>query len=559
MTSQPPLKTNPAPLSAPQLLRFCWRSLTSMRTALLLLMLLAVAAVPGSLFPQVNVDPARVAQYIAVHQGMAPWLQRLQVFHVYSSVWFSAVYLLLFISLIGCVLPRVRVHWAASRSDPPRTPRNLSRLPEHREFLAAGGPHETWVALNAHLRRQRFRVTPGGALTGSSRQPNPVVGGTSEWTLAAERGHHRETGNLVFHLALVGLLLAVAAGSLYSYSGQKLLVEGQSFAGTAPGFDSFTSGAWADIGDVPPFALTLQRMDVAFEAQQPSQMGQPRRFAAEVSLAADAGSSAQERRVEVNRPAQAGGAQISLSGNGYAPVIELRDGSGQLVQDGPVPFLPQTSNYDSTGVIKVPDAVSATGTPEQLGLQGVFLPTATLNASGQPVSGFPDLSNPVLVMSVYTGDLGLDSGVPQSVYELDNTRMRQVNDAQGHPYVLQLRPGETAALPDGLGSVTMTAVKRFASLDVRSTPGQRPALLFALVAAAGLTTSLFVPRRRLWVRITSSSANGEQCRVEVAGLSRGSDGGLASDVDRLCAAVPSLGQLAEPSLLGPARSSQAPR
>ena len=82
-------------------LRWFWRQLTSMRTALLLLLLLAIAAVPGSLVPQRSSDPNGVSQYFRDHPDTAPWLDKLQAFDVYSSAWFSAIYLLLFISLIG--------------------------------------------------------------------------------------------------------------------------------------------------------------------------------------------------------------------------------------------------------------------------------------------------------------------------------------------------------------------------------------------------------------------------------------------------------------------------
>ena len=44
--------------------RAFWRWLTSMRTALILLLLLAIAAVPGSLLPQKGVDINRVQQYL---------------------------------------------------------------------------------------------------------------------------------------------------------------------------------------------------------------------------------------------------------------------------------------------------------------------------------------------------------------------------------------------------------------------------------------------------------------------------------------------------------------
>ena len=106
-------------------LRWGWRSLTSMRTALLLLLLLAVAAVPGSVFPQRETDPARVQQYLDSHPAAGVWLDRLGFFNVYRSPWFAAVYLLLFISLIGCVVPRGIEHARALRSLPPRAPSRL--------------------------------------------------------------------------------------------------------------------------------------------------------------------------------------------------------------------------------------------------------------------------------------------------------------------------------------------------------------------------------------------------------------------------------------------------
>jgi cytochrome c biogenesis protein len=108
-------------------LRFFWRQLTSMKTALFLLMLLAVAAIPGSLVPQRTSDPNGVVQYRADHPDLFPVLDKLGVFDTYSSPWFSAVYLLLFISLIGCIIPRTKHHFEALRARPPRTPARLSR------------------------------------------------------------------------------------------------------------------------------------------------------------------------------------------------------------------------------------------------------------------------------------------------------------------------------------------------------------------------------------------------------------------------------------------------
>ncbi|NAZ75462.1 cytochrome c biogenesis protein ResB [Kineococcus sp. T13] len=528
-----------APLAPLEFARYCWRQLTSMRTALFLLMLLAVAAVPGSTFPQQNNDPAGVAQWVVDHPTAGPWVERLQGFHVYSSVWFSAIYLLLFISLVGCVLPRAGVHLKALRSRPPRTPARLERLPEHREAELAAAPGQVLEAARAVLAGRRFRTQ------------------ARDGSVAAEKGHHRESGNLLFHLSLVGLLVAVASSSLFSYSGQRLVTVGGTMVGTT--FDSFSGGVGTDQSDVPPFTLSLDAMDVSFEAQQTTQIGEPRSFAADVTLTDEPGAAPRRETIRVNHPAKVGHTQVSLSGNGYAPVIVVRDGAGNVVQDGPTPFLPQTANYDSTGVVKVPDALDAGGAPVQLALQGVFLPSATTDASGAPVSGFPDLANPVLVMQVWTGDLGLDDGVAQNVYTLETEGMRQVLDDQGRPVPLQLAPGQTVQLPDGLGSVTFERVERFASFDVRSTPGQSAALVFALLATAGLVMSLFLPRRRVWVKALPGAAGGS--RVQVAGLARGNDAGLADEVDgvlaRLRAAVGEPQRAPEPGP-GPGESPPPP-
>src|SRR5690625_5742972 len=80
-------------------LRWMWRQLTSMRVALMLLLALAVAALPGSILPQRPQDPPAVARYLEENPVWGQVLDRLGFFDVFSSVWFSAIYILLFISL----------------------------------------------------------------------------------------------------------------------------------------------------------------------------------------------------------------------------------------------------------------------------------------------------------------------------------------------------------------------------------------------------------------------------------------------------------------------------
>ncbi len=481
--------------------------------------MLAVAAVPGSVLPQNRVDPGRVEAYLADHAKLGPVLQRLGMFDVYASPWFSAVYLLLFVSLVGCVVPRARQHVKALWARPPRTPRRLERLPEHAVRVVAAEPGEALDAVRAALRRRRYRTAD---------HDGPVAR-----SVAAERGYLAETGNLVFHLALLLLLVAVAVGSLYGYSGSAIVVEGEQFADTLPRYDSFSAGSRVDTGDLPPFWFRLDSMKVSFEqgADMGSQFGAPRAFAANLTVRNSPPAPEHAQVVAVNQPLDVNGTRVFLSGNGYAPVITVRDGTGTVVKSGPVVFLPRDGNYTSLGVVKVADAK-----PRQIGLRGFFLPTAVFDPTMGPISVFPDAKDPRLVLTAYVSrpgedGLGLNSGAAQSVYVLDTTRMTQLTDAKGEPLRLELAPGESATLPGGAGSVTFDGYKRYASFDIRYDPSKVWALLAALLALAGLTTSLFVRRRRVWVRVTV--LDGGRSRVETAGLARGEDGGLGAELAAL--------------------------
>jgi cytochrome c biogenesis protein len=488
--------------------RWVWRQLTSMRTALLLLLLLAVAAVPGSMFPQRRIDTGRVQAYLAAHTTAGPWLDRLGFFDVYSSPWFSAIYLLLFVSLIGCVLPRSRQHLRTIRAAPPRTPRRLSRMPEHTVRTAGGSPAEAVQAAKGSLRRRRYRVAEydGGA------------------SLAAERGYLAETGNLVFHLALLGVLISVGTGAFVGYSGQVLLVEGDTFANVLPAYNSFSSGSRVDTGELPPFSFTLDSLQVAFETSPTGQLGAPRQFDATVSVRVTPDAPVHTQLVQVNHPLEVSGAKAYLVGNGYAPVITVRDGTGQVAFRGPVPGLVTDGNYTSTVVIKAPDA-----RPRQLAFQGFFLPTALLQPGQGYVSIFPGLGQPRLLLNAFASVPGQDDlGVQSSVYVLDATRMTQLTGTDSQPFRMLLAPGSSATLPGGAGSITLEGVKRYAAFDIRSDPTTGWVLGSALFALVGVTTSLFVRRRRVWVRVSQDDEG--RTVVEVAGLARGEDAGLGDEV-----------------------------
>jgi cytochrome c biogenesis protein len=486
-----------------ELLRWSWRQLTSMRTALVLLFLLTLAALPGSLVPQRGVDPLRAAQFAEENPGLSEWYERFSLFEVYSAPWFAAIYLLLFLSLVGCVLPRSRQHLDAVRARPPAAPRHLSRLPVSLSWHTTASPAEVLDAAGRELRSDRYRVDDVDDVDDGD-------GGTGH--IAAERGHWRETGNLVFHLSLLLLLVAVALGSLFGFKASVLVVEGRAFSNTVTAYDTFTGGAAFDDDSLAPFTVALDDLTVRYQTDG-DQRGAPRDFRGDVTYTSTPDGPRRRGVLRVNHPLRIDGTKIFLLGNGYAPEFTVRDSTGTVVFSGPVPFLPRDGNMASTGVVKVFNS-----SPEQLGFDGLFLPTAVLDPSAGPLSVYPDTTLPRAVLTAFVGDLGVDDGTPQSVYSLDRSGLRQVRGETGDLLAQSLAPGTTMQLPDGAGSITFDGVRRWASLQVARNPGTGPALAAAVLALAGLMLSLFVRRRRVWVRATAEDDG--RTLVEVAGLVR---------------------------------------
>ncbi|WP_104044975.1 cytochrome c biogenesis protein ResB [Arthrobacter sp. ZGTC412] len=495
------------------MLRWAWTQLTSMRTALFLLLLLAVAAVPGSLFPQRPANPSVVTQYIKDNPDYGKLLDTLQLYDVYSSAWFSAIYLLLFISLIGCVVPRAIAHYKAMRSQPPRTPKRLSRLPEYGTLVIpsdAGIPASDAISSAAGVLKERgYRVEVRDS-------------GGERPSLGAERGFAKEVGNLVFHTSLIGVLVSVAIGGLFGYSGQRILVEGDTFVNTLVGYDQFTPGTNFQSGQLQPYSVQLDKFDITFDRESEGKVGQPIDFSAAVTTKENPDAPAQKEILKVNDPVTLGGTSIYLTGNGYAPVVTIRDGEGNIAMQGPVVAKLQGDNYYSSVVIKVPDAK-----PEQLGFAGFFLPTAFVSNEGISFSGDPELFNPQLTLNSYYGDLGLDDGSPQNVFELDVQDLTPLNARNLDAGGITLAPGSSYTLPDGKGTISFDGVKRYIGVDIHHNPGQLYALIFALLAVAGLILSLYVNRRRVWVR-TGTHADG-RTMVEYGLLARGEDHRLAAE------------------------------
>jgi cytochrome c biogenesis protein len=507
LSTQPEPPGRPAGRGPVAVARSFWRRLTSMRTALLLLSLLALAAIPGTVIPQRGLDPVKVNAYLAAHPHLGRLMDKLSLFDVFAAPWFAAIYLLLFVSLVGCLVPRIRLHAKALVRRPPNAPRNLLRMSASTTWETAESPEAVAARVREQLRRRRWRADvraePGGAMT-----------------VAAEKGYLRETANLVFHVALVVLLVGIALSGLYGYKGTALVTKGGSFANAREAYDVFQPSRLFSDSQLSPFSFTLNRFSASYDPTN----GEPTSFDAAISYRSSPSATPAPYDIRVNHPLDVGGAKVFLVGHGYALNLKVTNSAGHVVSSGDVPFLPDNGQFASHGVVKLPHLGAGNG---QLGLTGFFYPTAALTPNGQLVSSFPAAGNPVLLLAGWKGDLGFGTGIPQSDYSLDVSKLTLIGKHQ-------LRPGDSWRLADG-ATVTFEGVDQWATFQVAHEPGKTTLLVAAILIIAGILGSLRVRRRRFWIRAVPAAAGDGAAStvVHAAGLARSDVGGFVDELDEL--------------------------
>ena len=519
----------PGPPGGPRTLvswaRNTWRGLVSMRTALVLLFLLALAALPGALLPQRSLNPAKITEYRGQHPWLGPLLDRLGFFDVFASPWFAAIYLLLFVSLIGCLTPRTLEYARACRARPVVTPRNLFRLPHHASALVDGPPQEALRRVRGRLRGWRVREEPDGA------------GG---YAVSAEKGYLREAGNLVFHLALVGLLIGFAVGKLFGYQGQVIvLTGGNQFCNSGIlGYDSFTAGNLVDGTSLNPFCVKVDTFNARYLPD-----GQPEHFDAAIGyqagadLVAGADGPWRPYPLKVNSPLRVAGDRVYLLGHGYAPTftVTFPDGTARTQTIQWKPADPSTmlsegaTKFDRPGL---PD--EADRRQNQIAVTGLLAPTSS---GGKVITSvYPALLHPEVAVDVVRGDLGLDDGRGQSIFEVSQAQLQSGALKRVARQNLQL--GEQIRLDDGT-TVRFDSVTQWVDLQISHDPAEDFVLVFAVLILLGLGTSLSIKRRRFWAKIRPADRAEEQGRtvMEIGGLARTDQAGYGEEFARLRTAL----------------------
>lgn len=462
-----------------------WRSLRSMRTALVLLLLVGLGAVAGSLVPQVGVADARIAAMFRDHPLRARIYDQLGLFDVYGSWWFTILYGLLLVSLVACILPRTRA-LARNLVSKPTPARDLASMRHYAELTLPIPPDRAIEHARGVLRRKRFRVWwPEGALS-----------------LAADKGLAREAGSLVFHWALLLLLLGVVWGKGTGFSGQAVIVEGETWTETHASYDG-------QIREGRFFGEDHSGVRVRVEDFQATyrMTGQPRDFVTRATLLDERGGVLERVEIRVNHPAEAEGVRFYQFGYGWAPVIRVEH-EGRPIFDGPV-VCQQGEAPEGVSPLQVPwrCVVKLPSLRPQMGIRFELWPDSrgllALLETGRAMPMIVAYA-PVMTWEAYEGDLRAD--LVQSVSTLETSAMRKIGSGA-------LGAGETVDVGRGV-TVSFPELRQYTVLTVARDRGMWIVLVAAILMMSGLLPALYGSRRKVWV---SAEADGPGTVLKVGG------------------------------------------
>jgi len=485
-----------------------WRTLRSMRTAIILLLMLAAASVVGSLVPQLPNSPGRVAAFLDDHVFWGRAFQAAGFFDVFGSWWFVLVTALLFVSLVACLVPRSRAMIRAARQRPIQA-RELDAFPSFTERRVSSSPSDAANAAARILRRRRYRVEldPNGA------------------AVAAEKGSLREVGSLVFHWAFLLLLVAVIVGKGTGYVGHATIVEGYGWTDARLNYDGQLRTGLFFSGNFSGTQITLQDFQDAYR-----ETGQPMDYRSSLVLANADGSDQQTAEVRINHPMGFNGIRIFQYGFGWAAMVRVLRGD-QVLFDGPVVLGQDTSTGGNPlaqpwlGVVKLSTLRPQVGIALAVFPDGEAYLRSIASGVPQPMT---QANAPFIKYQVWSGKL-LDNALSG----LDTRLMHMTSTGLvGEGWTVDLDRGCAISGPSGdlpgsskvtcphasgpnLLTMSFPELRQYSTLQISRDATVPYVLAAAILIVLGLLPALYVSRRKVWVRARS---DGEGSILQLGGF-----------------------------------------
>ena len=312
-----------------------WRLFTSVNFAVVQIVAVAILAVFGMTIRQLPGFAFRSAGDYATEMGrlrtvyepvfgvpVVDFMERLQLFHVFTSTPFTIALLVLAVSILLCTLDRTPRLWQQSALIRVVQPDAYfdPRLPDR--VSIAPGDGLTAAAVATAMRRHRFSVRQETGADGLAY----VYGDRNRWTKLA---------TLVSHLGLILFLVAGLVTARFGDEQGLVVAEG----------DTLTV---QPIG-TPGLLLVENR---GFEAPG-IETGVPSDFTTDLAVFQD-GQLLAQKVIRVNDPLSAGGYTFHQNGFGPAPDLLIRSTvDDSILWSGPVP-LTEVAGGNPYGALPVP-------------------------------------------------------------------------------------------------------------------------------------------------------------------------------------------------------------
>jgi cytochrome c biogenesis protein len=311
--------------------------------------------------------------------GIVDVMERLSLFAVFRSPWFSAGLVVLVVSIVVCTLDRTPKLWRGvsdirvAQPEPYFDP----RLPDRAAMT--GVPAES---VRSVLRRNGFHVREATDADGTR-------------FLYGDRHQYTKLATLFTHAGLILFLVAAAATSRLGEEQGLVVAEGESLTVQPIG---------------TPGLLLVRNLDF----QAPGfDTGKPTDFTTDLAVYQD-GREIARKTIRVNDPLSIAGYTFHQNGFGPAPHIVLRNAAGAVLWDAPVPMTDAASGlpYATVGVpgrdmgLKLLLDREADGTGVVIVIPYRIIGTA---ADGQPIE---DLYQAV---DLHRGDSKVSQGLDLSI------------------------------------------------------------------------------------------------------------------------------------------------
>ena len=288
-----------------------WHLLTSMRVAMVLMIVLAALCVIGSLVIQIPTgmdDPAAKASWLdSIRPRFGGWtnvMDALGFFNIFNGLLFRVLVAGLTISLIACSVHRIPGAWRTATK--PRVdvgPGFFEHAPQHESVVVHASSAEALEKVQTVLKKRHYRTiaTDDGTVH-----------------IYADRFRFMAFASLAGHISLVLILLGAIIGATFGFKNEYFVVpEGSTvLTGTEPG-------------------LALKLID--FMDSYNVENGAPSDYKSDVVLLKD-GQQVAAQTIRVNEPLSYDGASYYQRAFGPAVALTIKDASGNTVYDEGMPL-----------------------------------------------------------------------------------------------------------------------------------------------------------------------------------------------------------------------------